>query len=346
MVAHHSYHGSYRFCYISRGTPGGTAHSVLLLHGFTANKDSWLPIIKVPASVKKGWVWRCVAKLNQTVQTHHSCSYVLLQIRMHCGTPFISHGCICLFSSSISPKTGMWCVWTCQVMRERVAQGSKTTASRVRSAESTRSVWVCAYECVCVFLSYVPKGMRTVSYCSHRDDTSSSVYFNLCSLFRASALINSRSTWLGHPWVEMLQGCMLPNTPPTCAASLWFAHQVNSADAFHLGCVLVFTSRFKPWDCLIRWTRRWTSLSSSPPPPGLLCPTETQLIIDLRKCQERQQIDSVPLIPFTIQELRDLQRLGCYKPANLPQQVSCRAGTAVWEIICPSPNFSCVSIFG
>ncbi|KAK7879308.1 hypothetical protein WMY93_033912, partial [Mugilogobius chulae] len=37
--------GSFRFCYLSRGTPGG-APSLLLLHGFSANKDMWLPVVK------------------------------------------------------------------------------------------------------------------------------------------------------------------------------------------------------------------------------------------------------------------------------------------------------------
>lgn len=37
--------GSYRFCYSTRGTPGGTP-SLLLLHGFSANKDMWLPVVK------------------------------------------------------------------------------------------------------------------------------------------------------------------------------------------------------------------------------------------------------------------------------------------------------------
>ncbi|XP_072296208.1 monoacylglycerol lipase abhd6-A-like [Eucyclogobius newberryi] len=37
--------GSFRFCYSSRGTPGG-APSLLLLHGFSANKDMWLPVLK------------------------------------------------------------------------------------------------------------------------------------------------------------------------------------------------------------------------------------------------------------------------------------------------------------
>uniref|UniRef100_A0AAV2MI30 Uncharacterized protein n=1 Tax=Knipowitschia caucasica TaxID=637954 RepID=A0AAV2MI30_KNICA len=36
---------SYRFCYSTRGTPGG-APSLLLLHGFSANKDMWLPVVK------------------------------------------------------------------------------------------------------------------------------------------------------------------------------------------------------------------------------------------------------------------------------------------------------------
>ncbi|KAJ0002646.1 hypothetical protein NQD34_007795 [Periophthalmus magnuspinnatus] len=37
--------GSFRFCYSTRGTPG-EAQSLLLLHGFSANKDMWLPVVK------------------------------------------------------------------------------------------------------------------------------------------------------------------------------------------------------------------------------------------------------------------------------------------------------------
>lgn len=37
--------GSYRFCYSTRGTPGATP-SLLLLHGFSASKDMWLPVVK------------------------------------------------------------------------------------------------------------------------------------------------------------------------------------------------------------------------------------------------------------------------------------------------------------
>lgn len=63
---------------------------------------------------------------------------------------------------------------------------------------------------------------------------------NCCSLFGASALINGRFTWLELLWAVTLLGCMLPSTPPTCAASLWFAHQVNAAHSFRFDC---FTRR-------------------------------------------------------------------------------------------------------
>ncbi|XP_060925497.1 monoacylglycerol lipase abhd6-B-like [Limanda limanda] len=46
MVVSYSNSGSYRFCYSSRGTPGGATPSLLMLHGFSGNKDMWLPFIK------------------------------------------------------------------------------------------------------------------------------------------------------------------------------------------------------------------------------------------------------------------------------------------------------------
>ncbi|CAG10749.1 unnamed protein product, partial [Tetraodon nigroviridis] len=45
LVVRYSYSGGYRFCYSSRGTPAGTTPSLLLLHGFSANKDMWLPLV-------------------------------------------------------------------------------------------------------------------------------------------------------------------------------------------------------------------------------------------------------------------------------------------------------------
>ncbi|XP_077582471.1 monoacylglycerol lipase abhd6-B-like [Stigmatopora nigra] len=36
----------YRFCYFCRGQPGGDTPSLLLLHGFSASKDMWLPFVK------------------------------------------------------------------------------------------------------------------------------------------------------------------------------------------------------------------------------------------------------------------------------------------------------------
>uniref|UniRef100_H3DKL3 acylglycerol lipase n=1 Tax=Tetraodon nigroviridis TaxID=99883 RepID=H3DKL3_TETNG len=37
--------GGYRFCYASRGKPG-TRPSILMLHGFSAHKDTWLTVVK------------------------------------------------------------------------------------------------------------------------------------------------------------------------------------------------------------------------------------------------------------------------------------------------------------
>lgn len=51
LVVHYSHSGSYRFCYSTRGTPGGATPSLLLLHGFSATKDMWLPVVKyLPSS--------------------------------------------------------------------------------------------------------------------------------------------------------------------------------------------------------------------------------------------------------------------------------------------------------
>lgn len=46
LVIRHSHSGSYRFCYSSRGKPGGATPSLLLLHGFSATKDMWLPLVR------------------------------------------------------------------------------------------------------------------------------------------------------------------------------------------------------------------------------------------------------------------------------------------------------------
>ncbi|XP_008406495.1 monoacylglycerol lipase abhd6-B-like isoform X2 [Poecilia reticulata] len=51
MVVRYSHSGTYRFCYSARGTPGGATPSLLLLHGFTASKDMWLPVVMFVRSV-------------------------------------------------------------------------------------------------------------------------------------------------------------------------------------------------------------------------------------------------------------------------------------------------------
>ncbi|XP_061893472.1 monoacylglycerol lipase abhd6-B-like [Entelurus aequoreus] len=46
LTVRYSYSGSYRFCYFCRGTAGDAGPSLLLLHGFSAAKDMWLPFVK------------------------------------------------------------------------------------------------------------------------------------------------------------------------------------------------------------------------------------------------------------------------------------------------------------
>ena len=41
--------GGYRFCYSCRGRPGHRP-SILMLHGFSAHKDTWLSLVKVKDS--------------------------------------------------------------------------------------------------------------------------------------------------------------------------------------------------------------------------------------------------------------------------------------------------------
>lgn len=45
LAVRYSQSGSYSFCYSTRGKPGGATPSLLLLHGFSATKDMWLPVL-------------------------------------------------------------------------------------------------------------------------------------------------------------------------------------------------------------------------------------------------------------------------------------------------------------
>ncbi|XP_040060906.2 monoacylglycerol lipase abhd6-A isoform X1 [Gasterosteus aculeatus] len=45
LLVRYSHCGNYRFCYSSRGTPRDATPTLLLLHGFSASKDMWLPVV-------------------------------------------------------------------------------------------------------------------------------------------------------------------------------------------------------------------------------------------------------------------------------------------------------------
>lgn len=105
----------YRFCYTHRGKPGSRP-SVLMLHGFSAHKDMWLGVVKVPASSHPTYIINFLHKqaclsftvLNSTQMTHFQ---------------------IC---SSFQPMC-IWCVLTCLAMKVRHALVQWTTPLRVRS---------------------------------------------------------------------------------------------------------------------------------------------------------------------------------------------------------------------
>lgn len=300
MVAHCSYHGSYRFSYISRGTPGGATHSVLLLHGFSANKDSWLPIIKVPAPLQ--WWWTCERheQLCQSAQ-----SWNVLLSAFYTSRASLSSPC------SISPKTGMSCVWICQDTRERVAQESRTTATRARSAESTRSVAHGTQNRL-----YVLSGWRS---CSLEEALLFQFFlvFQFLQFVQSVGLDKRPFHLVGTSMGGHVAGVYAAQYPANVCSLTLICPSGKLSMCFQ---VWLFYLQ-KPWD-------RAITVSAS---PGLICPTESKFMVDFRESQERQQTDSIALIPSTLQELGNLLKLGCYKPATLPKQVSYTADAMFWK---------------
>ncbi|CAI5687177.1 unnamed protein product [Oreochromis niloticus] len=56
-------------------------------------------------------------------------------------------------------------------------------------------------------------------------------------------------------------------------------------------------------------------------PAGLVYPTDSEFISRLRELEKGEKDESIPLVPTTIQELKDMLRLCCYTPPKLPRQV-------------------------
>lgn len=136
----------------------------------------------------------------------------------------------------------------------------------------------------------------------------------LCSLCRASAWIKGRSTWWDRQWAATWQGCTLPSTLPSCLASPWSAHLVKWRRWW-------FLKSFKSWG--------WLTDLSDVSPPGLIYPEETKFVAHLREMEKVQRDDSIPLIPSTLPELRDMLDLCCYKAPKLPGTV--RTTTVIWK---------------
>lgn len=109
--------GGYRFCYASRGKPG-TRPSILMLHGFSAHKDTWLTVVKVRF-------------LLGTVKGPDLSACGMENFSLKCVFCVTSVPSIVFPSTSQSICTS--CVWTCPAMRGRRAPTPMTTPFRGRS---------------------------------------------------------------------------------------------------------------------------------------------------------------------------------------------------------------------
>lgn len=105
LVVHYSYNGSYRFCYSSRGTPGGSTPSLLLLHGFSASKDMWLTLVPVSHPLQtQPLVPNCKPGINFTSLFHYL--FLTMEERTHLCTHTLITSCwVSAFRliSSLSP---------------------------------------------------------------------------------------------------------------------------------------------------------------------------------------------------------------------------------------------------
>uniref|UniRef100_A0A3Q2D175 AB hydrolase-1 domain-containing protein n=1 Tax=Cyprinodon variegatus TaxID=28743 RepID=A0A3Q2D175_CYPVA len=86
MEVRYCHRGSYRFCYSSRGRPGGATPSLLFLHGFSANKDMWLPIINVT---------------NITCTVDDFCTFSKRPCARVCKSPFSRFSCTLFLLSPV-----------------------------------------------------------------------------------------------------------------------------------------------------------------------------------------------------------------------------------------------------
>lgn len=67
-------------------------------------------------------------------------------------------------------------------------------------------------------------------------------------------------------------------------------------------------------------------------PLGLIYPTETKFISCLRELERSQRVESIPLIPSTFQEFKDLLTCCSYTHFNFPRQVQSCATWSKFQI--------------
>lgn len=129
-----------------------------------------------------------------------------------------------VFFTSISPETSMWCVWTCQEAGGQVAPGPRTTALRVRPAESTRSVRVF----VCVRVSVVTTDRAECN-------TILNWSFFFCFADPKNYPICEKDQNRG--FCDLLHPCSTETTTKTCAHRQQLAAVVTAGDAAQTRCI-------------------------------------------------------------------------------------------------------------
>lgn len=175
------------------------------------------------------------------------------------------------------------------------------------------------------------------SCCSVSDNKSPlSFCVSVCSLCRASVWIKDHSIWSVDQWEGTLPGCTLPITQLTWPASPWFARQVNSADVSPTSCFSVYLPESE---------LRVSPLLLLLCPLGLIYPTETKFLSRLRESEKSQVEEPNPLIPYTLQGVKDMLALCCCNPPNIPRQVQrvLRLHT-MWHMYRPQRSVKVVSV--
>lgn len=193
LQVHYADCGGYRFCYSHRGKPG-MRPSILMLHGFSAHKDTWLTLVKVRVTLIV-----CCYELGALMQQVFAglifSVQFLMRVFISLQTRIYSFwASLCTFCcSSICQSICTSCVWTCLATREQHAPTQRIIPFRGRSGGSTRYTEEIAtegntvHECIC----QVPNSFHWISFF---------LSLILLSSWKPFAWAGNLSIWWEPPW--------------------------------------------------------------------------------------------------------------------------------------------------